>query len=398
MQLQRLRQDNIQDGLEIVADDLNVEFNQLVDGNNDLDERLETAEGSILNKTVQWLGSLSGNALTATIQNAPTTIPNGFEVSLHVASKVAVNTPFTLALNTFGVKPVKKAGGLPVTGRDLAQGSLAKLQYYVDSWYLLNDTRLSMGYFSVPTPEYSGSTSVSLNGAASFRDRNNQVDIHLSDVGRVVNLSSGNALNGRAETGAVSNNSFYHLFGVMSDDLSQSGYVLSLNASATTFTLGGVTYSNVRRLPLSVKTNASGAILPFMVEHWSGAYSTIQYLTNFWRNPNDSGQLPTANETVVDGNRAPTSNAFVSIACAEFVPAGAKYARINLSCAGAAVGRVRHASGGVMDFQASGEQYDAQDLAITPWVELSASRGFDLKVLATSGPVTSSVFAYKLEV
>lgn len=288
--ISRLRAPQIANGNLINADDLNAEFNQLVTNDNGQEVRLVAVEASAVTGGTTWLGAKSGANITHTLVTPPPSYPDGMTLAFEVGATIPENTAVTLNLNGLGVWPIYTIGAHPARGSDLARGAVISVKKVGSAWVIDTPSRLPSGFIQAPVPLWTSATSITMNGAAVMRDQSNTGDIVLTDLSRAINLSTANSLNGRAESSAIENQTAYHLYAVMRDNYSASGWVLSVNAAATSFTLGGDLFSFVRRVPLSVMTNASGALVAFNVDDWAATYANISYSINF---PNNAGAVGT---------------------------------------------------------------------------------------------------------
>lgn len=318
--ISRLRATQIQNGQLINADDLSAEFDQLVNNDNAQETRLVAVESSTITGGTNWLGTKTGATITHTLASTPPSYPDGMSLAFEVGATIAKDTAVTLNLDGQGVWPIYTIGAQPARGADLAKGAIITVKKKGSAWLIDTPTRLPSLFIQAPVPSWTSTTSITVDGAAVMRDQSNTADIVLTDVARAINLSAGNSLNGRAEATAIANQSAYHLYGVMRDNFSASGWVLSLDAAATSFTLGGDLYSHVRRVPLSVMTDTSGNILPFNVDDWSATYANISYSIDF---PNTLAGLGTGDTNFVNALGAVT---YANQVFAAYVPAIATHA------------------------------------------------------------------------
>jgi hypothetical protein len=334
----------------------------------------------------------------------PSVLPNGMKVAFHVdGSPSSLNTPITLQLthggNTNSYPLVYK--GQVVQLSDVVNFEYIEAVFRSGAFHRLKTSSLPQGIIEVPTPIYVDGANIAMNGAMAVKERRGQVDIEAPDALRTINMNNANSLNGRAETGSVVNNAWYYEYALMNASGSNIGYVMSLDEDATTFTLGGTPYPNVRRLPLAVKTNASGSILPFVVASWRGRQAEVQYVTNLFKSTPQGGAAPSANTTVVDAERPSTQHpslSFSTVDASAFIPIGAKYARFDIACSSSVAVRLKHENGAVWETFVSGQAYACTDVGISPLMQLSDARTYEVQNFSGGGNITTMVHSWLMNV
>ena len=319
--ISRLRDAQISNGQLANADDLDAEFDQLVNSHNAQEARLVAVETSSITGGTNWLGTKTGASITHTLATTPPSYPDGLTLAFEVGATIAKDTAVTLNLDGQGVWPIYTIDTHPARGADLAKGAIISVKKNGSAWVMDTPSRIPSELIQAPVPAWTSTTSITVDGAAAMRDQSNTADIVLTDSARAINLSTANSLNGRAEATAIANQSAYHLYAVTRDDYSASGWVLALDPAATSFTLGGDLYSYVRRVPLSVMTTAAGAIQNFTVQSWSSSTANVRYMVAF---DNALGTNPTQ---VINNSGTHT---YFDVSVSSFVPSTASHVDLYL--------------------------------------------------------------------
>jgi hypothetical protein len=177
---------------------------------------------------------------------------------------------------------------------------------------LINQGTLPNGYVTTPVPTYTSARVVNFNGIAAARTTDNVSNIVLASSSRNLDLNTtgANGLN----TGTVANNTWYYVY------LYQNGYVASTTNNATTLTIASVS-QKVVQLPLTLRTDGSANILPFVLEQWNGKTSSIRY--------RDTEE--TSAYQILSGG---TASSFTAVSCSSFVPPNSRVAFINVMASG----------------------------------------------------------------
>lgn len=179
---------------------------------------------------------------------------------------------------------------------------------------------LPRGYLQAPRPRFvsSEARSVYLDGTTIARNALDTADIVVNNAGGSVQVSvntvsaivSGAFVNGRNPSLAeVTPNQSYHLYAVSNGTL--SGYVWETQIGTTTFSISGQTFQ-ARRLPLSLRTNASSNFNAFAVTAWGSLNARIQFI--------DIPDIVVAPYLLFEGS---ASSGWNAISTASIVPASA---------------------------------------------------------------------------
>jgi hypothetical protein len=358
--IQRLKNDAIQNGQLINAEDINIELNQLVNKANELDDAVYqnktftgnktfngttlfqqgvtlngglTLEGASVNQSqlVHWGGPEQGvatNQFDVTPPFAPVPLPDGYTVAFRVQGTPSSSATLSIKVGANAPLPLLKDDGLPVLGMEASHNETIMAVRSGSSFTRLGSATLPTGHLFCPIPEYVDGNTVSLNGWFAARAMGNQRDFEFLSAASVTTATTG--LNG-LETGVVSPNTWYTLKAVRSYDATSQGFVWSLNNSTSDVTLGGTTY-RVRPLPLTVRTDANGAILPFVVAGGWPYQPEIRYTTV--KTGYYTTKLATEADTRVLVNGAGGWPNPVTVACSSFVPSTARIAHLALQGVG----------------------------------------------------------------
>lgn len=179
---------------------------------------------------------------------------------------------------------------------------------------------LPRGYLIAPRPRFisSEARSIYIDGTIVARNANNTGDIVVTPASGTLQVSvnapaaivSGVFNSGRNPAlNEVSPNQSYHLYAVSNGTL--SGCVWDTQIGTTTFTISGQTFQ-ARRLPLSLRTNASSNFNPFAVTSWGALSARIQFI--------DIPDTPIAPYLLFDGS---ASSGWNAISTASIIPASA---------------------------------------------------------------------------
>jgi len=123
-----------------------------------------------------------------------------------------------------------------------------------------------------------------------------------------------NGANGLADGLTVANNTWYYVYAY------SGGYVASTTNGASTLTIATVS-QKVVQLPLTLRTDGSANILPFVLEQWNGKTSSIRY--------RDTEE--TSAYQILSGG---TASSFTAVSCSSFVPPNSRVAFINVMASG----------------------------------------------------------------
>ncbi len=201
-------------------------------------------------KYLKWEGGQLTNADPIAI---------GVDISNATVTQVATNTSSINTLNT-----VKNP---TVTGNAL---KYARVNAGATAYEAV-DLDLPNGYLNAPVPTYDSAQPkrVNFNGALTARTQDNTANIVLASASRNLDLAT-NGANGLADGLTVANNTWYYVYAY------SGGYVASTTNGASTLTIATVV-QKVVQLPLTLRTDGSANILPFVLEEWNGKSSTVLY-------------------------------------------------------------------------------------------------------------------------
>ena len=174
---------------------------------------------------------------------------------------------------------------------------------------------LPNGYLNAPVPTYDSvqPKRVNFNGALTARTQDNTANIVLASASRNLDLATSGA-NGLADGLTVANNTWYYVYAY------SGGYVASTTNGASTLTIGTVV-QKVVQLPLTLRTDSSANILPFVLEEWNGKSSTVLY-----RDTEDTS----AYRVLSSGS----ASSFTAVSCSSLVPPLSRVAMLNVSASG----------------------------------------------------------------
>ena len=174
---------------------------------------------------------------------------------------------------------------------------------------------LPNGYLNAPVPTYDSAQpkKVNFNGALTARTQDNTANIILSSASRNLDLAT-NGANGLADGLTVANNTWYYVYAY------SGGYVASTTNGASTLTIATVV-QKVVQLPLTLRTDGSANILPFVLEQWNGKSSTVLY-------------RDTEETSAYQILSAGSASTFTAVSCSSLVPPLSRVAFINVSIQG----------------------------------------------------------------
>lgn len=217
--LSRLYQTDIASSKKIVSAHINAEFNQLINGHNDHENRVDDIEGSAI--TLAGIKTFNSGIKTDIIN----------EVSLNA--------------------------GVTIDGALIKDGAVPLPRYSV----------------SGPAPTYTSASTITIPAGLVARDSTNSVDM-LASTDLVVSLATSGALG--LDTGSEAANTWYYLYLIAKSDSTLSAVLSATNEQASGSITLPTDYIYKRQLPLAVRNDSSSNILPFTVCDW-GNYPYIAY-------------------------------------------------------------------------------------------------------------------------
>jgi hypothetical protein len=278
-EIERLRLPQIQNGLEINADDINAEFDQLVDQSNEHYTEIVGVKAKA-NSLANYLGDLtaSGGAISSSPVGLTLPLADGFEVTFRLTTQVATGTALSLNLGGAGAWNILAQSGQIMRGEDIKANEVLKLVKRGTNWHEMNSGRglFPEGYINMPAPTYSTARRVAINGTASLASADGSLNIRIFG-NKLLDLDVV-GLGGRAHAVSLSPNTWYYAYAVSLADGTSQDYAWSTSDSQSTLTIGGVSYK-ARQIPLAVRTDASSNILPFYMVSWEGRSSHTRYST-----------------------------------------------------------------------------------------------------------------------
>jgi hypothetical protein len=358
--IQRQKANAIQNGQLINADDLNVEFDQLVNKANELDDAIYqnktltgnkvfngatafqqsvsmngslTLEGAELKQSQQhhWAGDETGSnadIFQVDPDYAPTPLTDGYTVVFKVSGKPTATGTLSVAVGSNAALPLFKTSGGRVTGGHVADGELIVAKKLGDRFIHMNAERLPTRYMNVPIPEYFNGTTLRMTGWAAMKSADGREDIEFFLPSSTVISTSTVGLNGLV-SGPVSSSVWYYLKGAKSVDGTQAGYVLDTQLyDDNNITMNGVEYM-VRRLPIAFRTQANGQMIPFTVTGGWPYQPRIEYttgLTGF-----QQAATPTGTEVDLRVLIAGTASTNTLVTCGALIPPTARVAHLCIS-------------------------------------------------------------------
>lgn len=369
-QISRLRDSEISNGNLINADDIDAELNQLVNESNSQDNRLTAIESSSM--------TLAG---VKTFSSAPRTD----QVDERTAD--AGVTIDGVLLKDGTVKPVAAA--------DPASPSNGMLWYHATDHVLrarLNGNTRTValkeelpfpkGYINGPAPLYASAATLTVPARLKARSSDNTADIEVAS-----NITLSLAVSGAAglDSGSEATNTWYYVYLIKK---SSDGTVSAVFSTVNEANTGSITlpsgYDLKRQLPLAVRNDASGNIVPFRIAEGWPQRPRIIYETDFRRNAGS------ANPTEV--LTAGTATSFTSVAASSFVPPIASACEVFVSTAhDSYYVKLRKTGSGLSDgiFWTNGYAGDSRIIPLA----VNASQQFDYLIL-TGTSLDVSVFSF----
>ncbi|WMU93393.1 hypothetical protein EMOOHJMP_00200 [Microcystis phage MaAM05] len=299
-QISRLKQAEIANGNLINADDLDSEFNQLVTESNSQDTRLTSVESG--NITLGGTKSFSGTVKADTLEER--TPDAGVSIETVLLKDGAIR---------LAQVPGFVAGSNGEIGYD-STNHVYRLRVNGVSKYLVHEGNPVLYKHGITgaAPLYESSGAIRLKSGLRARNSTNQTDIELA-ADAVVSLDS-SGLNG-LDTGTKAANTWYYLYLVKRNIDGTTGAVFS---TVNEVSGGNITlptgYDLKRQLPLAVRTDASGNIMPFYISTGWPYRPSIKYRVVILpvNQPPATGQ-----PIVLDGGTAST---YTDVSLANFVP------------------------------------------------------------------------------
>lgn len=304
-QLTRLHDDVITNGSAINANDLNDEFNQLVNESNAQDTRLNSQEQ--LNQGVR-----TSDPITPTNGQLWYNTTNGF-----FKAQVSGSTRRLLDVNpTSGVLNLSQTSD-PGT---LSNGDIwfnSTLNEYrgrvsgVTRSFLSSQVLSPYRFLAGPAPEYATASTLTVRSGLAVMDETGNAVINVpSNI--TLNLAT-SGLNG-LDTGTEVANTWYYVWLIRR---SSDGAVGALFSTSLTTPILPSGYDQRRRLPLAVRNDAASDIIPFWVtEGWP-------YRPKIVYNVNIGDRLNIGSNNVLNNGAATT---FTTVALNTLVPPIARIA------------------------------------------------------------------------
>lgn len=299
-QISRLKQAEIANGNLINADDLDSEFNQLVTESNSQDTRLTSLESGTM--TLNGTKSFSGTVKVDTVEERTTDAGVNIEaVTLKDGSVRLAQTPGFLCASNGEI------------GYD-STSHVYRLRVNNASKYLLHEGNpvLYKNGITGAAPLYETSSAIKLKSGLRARNSTNQTDIELTaDVTLILDSSGLNGL----DTGTKASNSWYYVYLVKRSVDDTTGAVFSttneVNGGSITLPTG---YDLKRQLPLAVRTDASGNIIPFYICMGWPYRPAIKYRVTIL----PLNQTPATGQPIVLD--AGTASSYTDVSLASYVP------------------------------------------------------------------------------
>ena len=300
-QISRLKDAEITNGNLINADDLDAEFNQLVNESNAQDTRL----GNIENNNVTLGGVKTFTSAPKTNQLDERTADNGVSVdgvllkdgTLKTSSASDPSSPDNGTLwynstdNTLKARlngQTKTLGGLP------------------------------SGYAQGPAVAYVSAASVKIPDGFRCRSGDNTTDIAFSGDATLSLASSG--ANG-LDTGSEANSTWYYVWAI-ADSSGTNNPAGLLSTSSTTPTMPSG-YDKKRLLPIALRNDASGNIIPF---HVSNGWPTRPLILYNVATGSTLGGSAGSNNVLFNGS----ATSFTDVGLSTFVPPIAQLAHLKV--------------------------------------------------------------------
>jgi hypothetical protein len=352
--IQRLKGTEIQNGQLVNANDINAELDQVVNKANELDDAVyqnKTFTGNkifngstvfqqastfnagitlqnapvVQSQLIHW-GGTENNASSSVFEvnppYAPVPLPDGYTVAFRVQDTPSNQATLNVKVGANASMPLVKDDGQRIRGLEVVNGETLVVIKSGTQFVRVGASQLPTAYMQLPIPEYVDGTTVRVYGWCAIRLANNQEDIEFLQTANISTATVG--LNG-LETGTVASNTWYTLKALRSLDGTSAGFVLGTASSNNDVTLGATVYK-ARRLPLTVRTDANGAILPFVVAGGWPYQPDIRYTTV--KTGAYTTKLATEADTriLIAGTPNPTDP--VTVACGAYVPTVSRIAHL----------------------------------------------------------------------
>ena len=270
---------NKQDGISTLTAS---EYNQFAEINNLISSAGITADANVLNQVAKSVANYSNasNFFTenGTVNNytliasgsflAPTSYINGMVIRFITTNANTTTTP-NVNLAGLGAKNILKADGNPLVAGDIS--GYVELRYNGTNFLLsplssaLNITATNKGltYLNNPITIANNATDADNDidftaGNFAFSDKSN-IAVLLAMTKRLDASWTVGTNQGGLDTGSKANSTWYHCFAIYNPTSGVSDAIFSTNATTPSLPAGYTKYKRVG----SIKTNASGNILPF---------------------------------------------------------------------------------------------------------------------------------------
>lgn len=312
-QISRLKDAEISNGNLINADDLDAEFNQIVAAHN--------ANDTILSDIATGTYTFSG---VKTFSSTPK-----MNAIAERTSGSGVTADGVL-LKDGAITLAQTAGYTPAADGDFGYDSTADVykgrQNGSAVTFLTTGTSLfPKGYLGGPQPTYASAASITIPAGCRARSSDNTADIEAAG-NLTVSLASSGA-NG-LDTGTEANDTWYFVYLIKNPT---SGTVAGLLSVTNEAASGSVTlptdYTLKRQLPLAVRNNGSGDLVPFVI---GGGWPYRPHV--LWRDYEESATYRVLN--------AGTQTTFTAVSMAGLVPPIAKLADLYVDAPNAGDGGI----------------------------------------------------------
>jgi uncharacterized protein YdcH (DUF465 family) len=247
-QISRLKADEISNGNLINADDLDAEFDQLVNESNSQDTRISAVESSTFTNQKTFNAGLKTDTIDEKTAAAGVTV-DGVLLKDGMA---------TLA-------------GLPaVDGQVGVDNNLfkVKLNGSVKTVATTDAVGFPKGYLNGPAPTYTSEATVTFPAGLRGRDSANAADIELAGSVVVTLASVWTVGTPGLDAGSEANSTWYYYYLIRRPDTGITSVIAStVNESASGSITLPTNYTQKRQLPFAVRNEGSGNILPFCVSY-----------------------------------------------------------------------------------------------------------------------------------
>lgn len=362
-------------GTTAVAAQVNGELNQVI-------TTMNNKAGRGVDNTMSGDNTFTGdNSFTGANTFSDATAPIKTDKVLENSSDNGVDIDGVLLKDGYANIAVSATPATPADGDIWVNTTANTVNAYVNSATveLITDAPgIEKGYFQGAVPEYTNSSTITINAGLILRNSADSADF---DITSNITVSLGTSGAGGLDNGSEANSTWYYVYliGSSTAATANSAVFSTVNESNT----GSITlpsgFDVKHQLPLAVRNDSSGNIVPFWIQQWAPYQTVVMFDVNFPGHSNyTSVNAPT---NVVAGGTATSSTAVTASA---YVPTGiAKRALLraqNLDSSGPDTLYI-------VDNVNSTTQSFANDQArvqeIKCWVELDGSSQFNYYATAT---------------